>query len=82
VAWYAAMLADVVAVRRVSVALDRPLAFGIYAVGVVAATLVLAPVGFAWLAVALPVKLVAAHAVDEPAARMARRALPGGPADP
>lgn len=71
VLWYAWALAGVVAVRRAPTLLQRPTAFGVCAVGVVVAPLIAAPVGFAWLPVALLLKLVTAHAVDEPAPRLA-----------
>jgi hypothetical protein len=72
--WYAWALAGVVAVARAPVYLARPA--GLFAVlgGVLISPSLSHPEGFAWLPVALLLKLVVAHAVpEEPYGPSARR---------
>lgn len=69
VAWYLTVLLGVVAVRRSPLYLRRPVALAVCAAAAIAAPVVPAPVGLAWLPVILTLKLVLAHAVDEEAYR-------------
>lgn len=64
-AWYLASLAGTVAVVRAPLYLRRPLAAAVVTVAVVAAPLVDAPAGLAWLGPVLVLKLVASHGVRE-----------------
>ncbi len=76
-AWYLTALAGTTAVVAVPLYLRRPLAAGITTVALVAAPLVDAPPGLAWLGPVLVLKLVVAHAVREepyrPASSAGRR---------
>lgn len=63
--WYGWALAGAVVVHGLPGRLQRPAALGIVCTGVLAAPLVTAPPGLAWLPAALLLKLVLAHAVPE-----------------
>lgn len=64
-AWYAACVGGAAAVVSVPLHLRRPLAAAVVTLAVVAAPLVPAPAGLAWLGPLLVLKLVAGHAVPE-----------------
>lgn len=64
-AWYLLSLGGTAAVVAVPLYLRRPLAAAIGTVALIAAPLVAAPAGLAWLGPVLVLKLVAAHAVRE-----------------
>ncbi|MGY1603116.1 hypothetical protein [Geodermatophilus sp. SYSU D00815] len=63
--WYLLSLGGTVAVVAVPLYLRRPLAAAAVTVALIAAPLVQAPAGLAWLGPVLVLKLVAAHAVRE-----------------
>lgn len=67
--WYAAALLSVIAVRRVPLYLQRPVALAACVLVAVSAPLVEtvlpSPVGMAWVPVVLALKLALAHAVQE-----------------
>lgn len=63
--WYAWALLGVAAVHRAPRRYARPLALGIVASGIAAATTFPAPTGWSWFPAVLLLKLVVAHAVDE-----------------
>ncbi|MFP4233735.1 MAG: hypothetical protein ACLFUG_02270 [Nitriliruptoraceae bacterium] len=64
--WYAVTLSGVVLVRRTPVDHQRVVAFAVVAAALMLATITTSPPGFGWLPLALVLKLVAAHAVEEP----------------
>ncbi len=63
--WYLATLAAVVAVTQSPQRLKRPIALAACAVVALAAPLIPAPDGFAWVPIVLALKLPLAHAVPE-----------------
>jgi len=68
--WYGVTLSGVVLVRRSPVDRQRVVAFAVVAVALMLTVNTQAPPGFGWLPLALVLKLVAAHAVEEPAAEV------------
>jgi hypothetical protein len=71
--WYVATLLAVVAVRRVPVYLQRPVALGVCACLVVFHDTFIGPAGMAWLGPVLVLKLAVAHSVVEAPFRPRRR---------
>jgi hypothetical protein len=63
--WYLAILAGTVIVRSVPLYLERPAALGFAVLVAMASVLLEAPPMWGWLPVALALKLVLAHAVQE-----------------
>lgn len=64
--WYGWALGGVAVVRAVPRRLERPVALGVATLGIVASAAIPAPVGLAWFPAVFLLKLVVAHAVDEP----------------